>query len=141
MFKIIVLVFITGAAMAGETLDFLRKEIFDTEAAFNEMATKKGLKTAFLHFAADDAVIMRNDKLYKGKEEIAQYFDNHSIVFSKFLWKPDFIDVAESKELAYTYGQYYYEYTDKDGNLKSGEGVFHTVWKKQPDGSWKYVWD
>ena len=23
----------------------------------------------------------------------------------------------------------------------SEEGVFHTVWKRQPDGSWKFVWD
>jgi ketosteroid isomerase-like protein len=30
---------------------------------------------------------------------------------------------------------------DSVGNKKDFKGIFHTVWKKQKDGSWKYVWD
>jgi ketosteroid isomerase-like protein len=27
------------------------------------------------------------------------------------------------------------------GEVGEYQGVFHTVWKRQPDGTWKYVWD
>jgi len=30
---------------------------------------------------------------------------------------------------------------DEQGKIAEYKGVFHTVWKKQADKSWKYVWD
>jgi hypothetical protein len=36
------------------------------------------------------------------------------------------------------------EWIAKDNNGKIKEknnGIFHPVWKKQAEGSWKYVWD
>lgn len=63
-------------------------------------------------------------------------------VGTKFLWKPDTVIVAESGELVYTYGKYEHLEKDSVGNLKiSSSGIFHTIWKKQKDGSWKFVWD
>ena len=56
-------------------------------------------------------------------------------------WSPDFIDVSPDGSLGYTYGRFTYSRTGEDGESKSSTGIFHTVWKRQPDGSWKYVWD
>jgi ketosteroid isomerase-like protein len=52
-----------------------------------------------------------------------------------------FVDVAASGDLAYTYGQYTISSKDENGKEITKSGVFHTVWKQQSDGSWKYVWD
>jgi ketosteroid isomerase-like protein len=63
-------------------------------------------------------------------------------VGTKFLWNPDTVIVAERGELVYTYGKYEHLEKDSVGNLKiSSSGIFHTIWKKQKDGSWKFVWD
>lgn len=49
--------------------------------------------------------------------------------------------VSKSGDIAYTYGKYVWEFTNEAGAVKQVRGVFHTVWKKQNDGSWKNVWD
>jgi len=43
--------------------------------------------------------------------------------------------------MAYTYGKYTMTIIDSAGESKVSNGIFHTVWKKQKDGSWKFVWD
>jgi ketosteroid isomerase-like protein len=53
-------------------------------------------------------------------------------------WKPAFEMIAESGELGYTYG--YYTRTIKATGVVS-RGTYVTIWKKQKDGSWKFVLD
>ena len=119
----------------------IKNEIMQVEADFNKMAAEQGVEKAFLYFAAPEAVLMRNDKILKGEDEFKSYFTNPVWQNSKLEWKPDFIDVAESADLAYTYGSYTLTFTDSDGNEQTSKGIFHTVWKKQDDGKWKFVWD
>nr|WP_262917559.1 nuclear transport factor 2 family protein [Aestuariivivens sediminicola] len=103
------------------------------------MAQKEGMRTAFLNFAADEAVLLRNDSLIKGRPGIAYYMKNAN---SKGLhWEPEFADVSASGDLGYTYGEYTYSYTDSTGTVQTARGIFHTVWKRQADNSWKFVWD
>jgi ketosteroid isomerase-like protein len=56
-------------------------------------------------------------------------------------WTPDFIEVSADGTLGYTYGKYVWKIKQANGTIKELLGIFHTVWKRQPDGSWKYVWD
>ncbi|GAA4303300.1 YybH family protein [Aestuariibaculum suncheonense] len=116
-----------------------KQEVLDTEHLFSEMAQKEGINKAFLYFASEEAVLLRNNKLIKGKSALAEYMTNSN---SKNLkWSPDFVDVALSGDLAYTYGEYTYTHQDSTGNDITTKGIFHTVWKRQNDGSWKFVWD
>lgn len=52
-----------------------------------------------------------------------------------------FCRYCKSGDLAYTYGKYNFSALSTNGEKISSTGIFHTVWKKQDDGSWKYVWD
>lgn len=56
-------------------------------------------------------------------------------------WKPTFVDVSKSGDMAFTYGDFVFTYLDSLGNKKQNKGIFHTVWKRQNDSSWKFVWD
>jgi ketosteroid isomerase-like protein len=49
--------------------------------------------------------------------------------------------VSACGDLGYTWGSYTFTATDSLGATHRSEGIFHTVWKRQPDGSWKFVWD
>lgn len=122
-------------------MEQLKTEILETENAFAQMAREKGLATAFTHFADENAVINRDNQLYKGIHAIRNYFEEKDFRNVQLIWKPDFVEVTPGGELAYTYGCY--EMTALDGNGISHEtaGIFHTVWKRQADGNWKYVWD
>lgn len=121
--------------------DHLVEKVRSVEKAFNDMAAKEGVKEAFLHFAADDAVISRNGKLIEGKPAMAEYFNNQTLTDVKLQWEPSFIDVAASGDLAYTYGPYTFSAIDTAGLQINSTGYFHTVWKRQEDGNWKFVWD
>jgi ketosteroid isomerase-like protein len=118
-----------------------KNEIVEVEAAFAESLRSEGMKAAFLSFAAEDAVLNRNDVLYKGKEEIRAYLEGISLLNIRLEWEPEYIDVSGSGDMAYTYGPYTFSAEDTAGNAITATGIFHTVWKRQEDGSWKYVWD
>jgi len=125
------------------SLEQWKHEVRDVERDFALMAETRGIAEAFIHYAAEDAVVMRNDRLIMGRQKLEEYFGQSTtqIPDEKLSWKPDFVDVSASGDLAYTYGQYTYSYTDSTGNPVEHRGVFHTVWKRQSDGSWRFVWD
>ncbi len=125
------------------SLEKWKQEIVDAERAFAAMAKAEGIPEAFLAYAAEEAVLMRNNSLVKGKTEMAAFFENQSPRTGQISlsWEPDFVDVADSGDLGYTYGKFVFSMTDTTGVTRENTGVFHTVWKRQPDGSWKFVWD
>lgn len=117
------------------------QKIRDVEKEFETMAAEKGIAEAFYHFAAEDAVIKReNDTLIKGRDAIRKYYSAHDNKNTTVTWSPDFVSVSKDSDMAYTYGKYLWTIKSEDGEKKYA-GVFHTVWKRQSDGSWKYVWD
>lgn len=117
------------------------KEIEATEIAFAKAAKEKGIATAFLAFAAEDAVLLRNNRLVRGKTEIADYFSKSTLQNASLEWTPDMVVAAKSGDLGYTWGKYTFSAKDSTGLDIRSEGIFHSVWKKQTDGSWKFVWD
>lgn len=118
-----------------------KAEIMDVEKAFNDMAQDKGLIKAFEFYAAEDGVIRRNKKVIKGKKAISDWYTKDVRPNETLSWKPTFIDVSSSGDMAYTYGEYTFSYLDSLGNKKENKGIFHTVWKRQDDESWRFVWD
>ncbi|MGC4039995.1 MAG: DUF4440 domain-containing protein [Flavobacterium sp.] len=113
-----------------------------TEEDFKNLALSKGIAEAFYTFADDNATIKReNDTLIKGKENIRNYYSNPKFKNASVSWEPDYVNASEDGTMAYTFGKYTWTVTDSLGNKKDFKGIFHTVWQKQKDGSWKYVWD
>jgi ketosteroid isomerase-like protein len=120
----------------------IKKEIFKTEKDFEKMAAEKGVAEAFYYFADDSAVILRqNDSIIKGKENIKAFYAKREKKNVTVNWTPDFLEVSDCGTLGYTYGKYVWKITDDSAKVTEYKGVFHTVWKKQKDGTWKYVWD
>lgn len=118
-----------------------KKEILETERAFAAMAKEKGVTEAFLAFAAEDAVLKRDNDIIVGKEAIQYHFEQQPFTDFSLEWISDFVDVSSSGDLGYTYGHYTFSASDTSGQLIEGKGIYHTVWKRQDDGTWKYVWD
>ncbi|MEM7297026.1 MAG: nuclear transport factor 2 family protein [Bacteroidota bacterium] len=141
---ITVLLIISGCSVSTTKEDPIEKwksEVAETERAFNSMAQKEGLAKAFEYFAADDGVINRRKMVIQGKSAIGDYYKEDSKPGDTLTWNPTFVDVSQSGDLAYTYGDYRFSYLDTLGNVKVSQGIFHTVWKRQEDGTWRFVWD
>jgi ketosteroid isomerase-like protein len=139
--SIFFLSFVFACSNGNKNVENCKQEILNVEKAFAEMASCKGVDSAFLFFAADDAVLNRNDKIIEGKAAIKSYFINQNLKYVKLNWKPDFVDVAASCDIAYTYGKYNFSATDSSGKQIEATGIFHTIWKRQKDGNWKFVYD
>jgi ketosteroid isomerase-like protein len=119
-----------------------KQEIEKAEKDFAQMATDKGIAEAFYFFADSTATIKRqNDTLIHGKEAIRSFYSAPFYQKATVKWAPDFVQASNDGDLGYTYGKYVWSSTDPAGKPISFSGVFHTVWKKQPDATWKYVWD
>jgi ketosteroid isomerase-like protein len=118
------------------------REIYKAEKEFEKMAAEKGVAEAFYFFADDSATIRRgSDSLIKGKENIKTFYSKTDDSKTKVNWTPDFVKASDDGTLGYTYGNYIWAITDSAGKVSEYKGIFHTVWKKQKDNSWKYVWD
>ena len=143
--SIIVFLIISSCNTApnASSVEIWKQEIKDVEREFAAMADREGIPVAFLYYAAEDVVVMRNDVLIIGRQHLAEHFQGilAQPEDERLSWEPDFVDVSASGDLGYTYGTYMYSYTDSAGIPVEHKGVFHTVWKRQSDGSWRFVWD
>jgi len=114
-----------------------KQMILQTDKDFSQMSVEKGMKTAFQYYAADEMIMMRegNDPLF-GKNELIKQFEKIPDGKVRLSWVPVKADV--SGELGYTFGKWERRISGSD----SVEfGTYVTVWKKQEDGTWKYVLD
>ena len=141
-FILMISIILTASCNKSINKDEIKKEIYNTEKAFEKMAAEKGAAQAFYYFADENAVIHReNDTLIKGKDNIKIYYDNKNTKNAIVNWTPDYIDVSDCGTLGYTYGKYIWKIKNTNGKIVEYRGIFHTVWKKQKDNNWKFVWD
>jgi len=130
------------AKIETKSSESYKEEILNAEKDFEKTVAEKGIAEGFYQFADSNAIIKReNDTLIIGKENIKHYYSNPKYQKAAVTWSPDFINVSESGDMAYTYGKYNWTVTDSLGQKRTFKGIFHTVWKRQANGNWKYVWD
>lgn len=115
-------------------------ELLRVDAAFAQTAKERSIGEAFRSYAAADATeLPMGESPVHGREAIAQSFEK--IPAGSLLWTPVAADIAHSGDLGYTWGTFSLQSKDADGKPQVTHGKYTTVWKKQPDGSWKFVMD
>lgn len=118
--------------------------LLSVDREFSAMCMDKGMQEAFLEYAADDVIKLRPGELpVMNKAELRQMFEAHaSDGVLKFQWSPVKADIAASGDLGYTFGNWSI-FIRSDGVTKDTTiyGNYVSIWKKQKDGSWKYVLD
>ena len=122
-------------------LEAAKKEIVQTEHDFARMASEKGLSEAFSYYADSAAALNRGNYVIHGKDSIRLFYLAPRFTDVKLTWEPDFVEVSVSADLGYTYGKYIFATHDSTGQVIRSKGIFHTVWKKQANGEWRFVWD
>jgi len=134
-FIVLINLFIAGCCVQMDKKE-LKQILIKTDSSFSRMSVEKGIKSAFDFYMDDTAVMYRdNSHPIKGRENINKLFNSEAT--DTLRWKPTFADVAESGDLGYTLGEY--SYTSEQG--KQSMGYYVSIWKKQENGDWKYVFD
>lgn len=115
--------------------------LLKTDSDFNKLSIEKGFVEAFLSYMADSAMLFPNgSNLITGKENIKNHL-SEGPANAVLTWKPLKAEVAESGDLGYTYGSSEYKFKGDDGKPAVHYGKYITVWKRQCDGSWKFILD
>lgn len=121
------------------------QELIDVDLEFAQLARDQGISQAFYQYAAQKAIILRQGQFpLKGPEEIKEDWQTVVSSFSnppQLSWKPTKAEIARSGDLGYTFGTYEFTVLDSLDNPSISYGNYVTVWKRQNDGSWKYVLD
>ena len=99
-----------------------------------------GVAKAFREFAAPEALqLPMGEAPVQGREAIFQAMSDFPP--GELRWQPVGADLARSGELGYTWGTYEFHPKDAGGPTETRHGKYVTIWKRQPDGSWKFVVD
>jgi ketosteroid isomerase-like protein len=109
--------------------------VIAAERAFSARAAVVGISPSFLENMADDAIVFNPDPLlaravYGGRPAGKTPKEGGTLLH----WWPNFAGLARSGDLGFTTGP-----ATVDGKPA---GIFYfTVWSRQPDGGWKWVYD
>jgi ketosteroid isomerase-like protein len=115
------------------------QEMVETEQAFSKMAEEKSTREAFVAFIADDGLLFRPGAV-NGKKWMIEHPVPTSDKKPLLSWQPAFAGMAAFGDLGFSTGPWEARDDIKD-EKPSRYGHFVTLWKKQADGSWKFVLD
>jgi ketosteroid isomerase-like protein len=133
--------FVSVAASGQVDLEKEKAAMMRTDQEFSDAAQKIGVGEAFVRYADAGATMLPpGEHAVTGLDGVRKQFAE----FPKgatLVWKPFKADIASSGDLGYTLGTYESHGKDKDGKAVMRYGKYCSVWKKQEDGSWKWVVD
>ena len=112
------------------------EQIIKADLAMSDLATKEGFYQALLSYADDSLIIPRVGNLPMiGKAEVIKGWAEKPMI-KELTWKPIRAEASESGEIGYSFGYAIYRGADTTTYTN-----YCTIWKKQKDGAWKFVYD
>ncbi len=129
------------ACSARPDQDELRAVLMEADREFGRATAKRGVEGWVSYFAEDGTMylpagVMRGRAAIR--ERMAATFTNPDAL----TWHPTGAVVAASGDLGYTIGRWESSTPGEDGvTNEKGRGNYVTIWRKQPDGSWKVAID
>jgi ketosteroid isomerase-like protein len=119
---------IAAPVFAADPADVLK----EADRAFAGLSAKQGPNAAFQAFAAPDVTLLNAAQPHVTPEQLGKRFPPDL----QIAWEPDEAVISAGGDLGYTMGHA----TITSGG-KAEKSRYLTVWRKQPDGSWKFILD
>ncbi len=114
--------------------------LFDLEAQFAKAVAEKG-GAGFAEWFAPDGVALGNGAAPMIGKVAIERSANWSAKDYQLTWTPTDAMMGPSGDMGYTWGHFEGRSKDANGNPVVTGGRYITMWRKQPDGSWKVVLD
>ena len=106
-------------------------EVVAAERAFAGAAQTDGVNAAFLRYSAPEAIVFQ-----PGPKLVKAALKANPIPAIQLKWWPAYAGIAASGDLGFTTGPYV-----AGAGERRGHGWYFTIWRRQPDGSWRWVLD
>lgn len=99
-------------------------------------------RAAFEALLAEDAYFLGGPDGLKGRAAVLKGWGRFFVANGPRLrWSPELAEMSRSADLGYTVGRYQLEVSDAAGRNVSRNGRYVTVWRRQPDGSFRAAAD
>src|SRR5262249_38197488 len=129
MKKYVALLWLIAGVAAAENSAL--NTVVNSEKSFSKTSEQKGIKASFVEFFADDSIIFRLGPV-NGKKFYSEQAERPGLL----TWRPVVADISSNGDLGYTTGPWEFRKNGKD-DQQVFYGYYFSIWKKQPDGSWK----
>lgn len=103
--------------------------VIAAERAFAARAGEIGWVGAFREFTATDGMV---GNFENAPQTLAETPDNGA---RNLFWWPAYAGIARSGDLGFTTGPFSVD------EARTPAGQYFTVWRRQADGTWKWIWD
>jgi ketosteroid isomerase-like protein len=113
----------------------------EADSAFALAADLQGTGVAFSTFVAPQGVVFAGTEVVSGTEAVRALYDEQQRRGATLNWRPVLADAAESGDLGMTVGEYVFVGKGPTGAVVQRFGKYLTIWKRQPNGSWRFVVD
>ena len=121
-----------GPLPGGADLDSL----VGSERAFSRASVESGMRTAFLAFLAEDAVVF--EPLPTNGRRV---WEARGPSQGTLIWEPAYAEVSAAGDLGLTTGPWEFRPPADRSDRPTAHGHFISVWRKQPAGGWRVVLD
>ena len=114
----------------------VKAELIKSDEEFSEMSKKQGMKKAFLEYIDDEGILLRPGHLPIIGADAIDFISQVNDTSYTLTWKPYAAHASTSGDLGFTYGVYSLKFSDT-----TLSGTYVSIWKKQPNGKWKFILD
>ncbi len=118
------------------------KAILELERQAREAAEAKDLDRYVSFYADDASLFWPGVPMVTGRAAIREFMGAFlSMPAFSLIFETAKVEVSGAGDLAYSYGTNRVTLVDPAGNRMKDRGKYVTVYRKQPDGSWKVIAD
>lgn len=115
--------------------------LMEADRAFAADVARGGAESWVSWFAPDGAQIQPGVGEVRGPDAIRALMAGLDDPDFSLTWEPLRADIAASGDLGWTTGSYRSQGMGPGGERREGHGRYVSIWRRQPDGSWKVVMD
>jgi len=110
------------------------EEVRATEIAFAKAFADRDAKKFFSYLANDAQFLGRRNTMHGKQEVVATWSEFFKPAVAPFRWQPERVVTNAASDLGFSSGPVFDEAGDQIG-------TFTSTWIRQPDGSWKILFD
>jgi ketosteroid isomerase-like protein len=122
-------------------LEAARASLMEADRAFDRATAERGVDAWVSYFAEDGRQFLSGRPVVQGHAAIRELMTRGLAPGNSLRWEPEFAVVGASGDFGYTSGIGVGEFATPDGGVVRNRSRYVTVWRRDPDGSWKVVAD
>ena len=134
------LLLLSATQASDDEIERVIRQVRCTEIAFS-LAAEARDKQKFASFLDADTRFVGNS-VSRGAEAVVDawsaFFDENG---PQLAWRPQFVEVLESGDLALSRGPYRLNAVNDTGENIEQWGTYNSVWRKSADGKWRIIFD